>query len=67
MKRCLRYVAVLGRHGSVSAHQGDFVWLDTADGSVPIGAEVTLSGKGDLQLVDDEGKVKALRHDATGP
>lgn len=39
--------------------QGDFVWLDAA-GGVPIGAEVTLSPNGELQLVDDEGKVKYI-------
>ncbi|KAK0137915.1 Unconventional myosin-VIIa [Merluccius polli] len=36
--------------------QGDFVWLDSASG-VPIGAEVKLSDTGQLQFVDDEGKV----------
>lgn len=36
--------------------QGDFVWVDPGVG-VPIGAEVQLTDTGQLQLLDDEGKV----------
>lgn len=32
------------------------MWVDCSDG-VPIGAEVRLSDTGQLQLIDDEGKV----------
>uniref|UniRef100_A0A3B3ULE9 Unconventional myosin-VIIa-like n=1 Tax=Poecilia latipinna TaxID=48699 RepID=A0A3B3ULE9_9TELE len=35
--------------------QGDFVWVDSGSG-VPIGAEVTVTDTGQLQLIDDEGK-----------
>lgn len=37
--------------------QGEFVWLDSGSG-VPIGAEVKVTDTGQLQLVDDEGKVQ---------
>lgn len=33
------------------------MWVDSGAG-VPIGAEVTVTDTGQLQLVDDEGKVK---------
>uniref|UniRef100_A0A672MLG0 Myosin VIIB n=1 Tax=Sinocyclocheilus grahami TaxID=75366 RepID=A0A672MLG0_SINGR len=36
--------------------KGDYVWVDCSDG-VQIGAEVLLSDTGQLQLIDDEGKV----------
>lgn len=36
--------------------QGDYVWVDSSTG-VPIGAEVRISGTGQIQLIDDEGKV----------
>lgn len=41
----------------VFLNQGDFVWVDSSVG-VPIGAEVHLTDTGQLQLIDDEGKVK---------
>lgn len=37
--------------------QGDFVWLDSST-EVPIGAEVTVTDTGQLQLLDDDGKVR---------
>lgn len=37
--------------------QGDFVWVDSRDGT-PFGAEVTETDTGQLQLLDDEGKVQ---------
>lgn len=40
-------------------NQGDFVWVDTGSG-VPIGAEVKVTDTGQLQLIDDEGKVRHL-------
>lgn len=42
---------------SGSCVQGEFVWLDSGSG-VPIGAEVKVTDTGQLQLVDDEGKVQ---------
>uniref|UniRef100_A0A3B1IXS3 Si:ch73-194h10.2 n=1 Tax=Astyanax mexicanus TaxID=7994 RepID=A0A3B1IXS3_ASTMX len=40
----------------VVLRKGDYVWVDSSIG-VPIGAEVTISKTGQLQLIDDEGKV----------
>lgn len=40
-----------------SSKQGDFVWVDTGTG-VPIGAEVKVTDTGQIQLLDDEGKVQ---------
>ncbi|XP_011472695.1 unconventional myosin-VIIb [Oryzias latipes] len=40
----------------VHLSKGDFVWVDPGVG-VPIGAEVQLTDTGQLQLLDDEGKV----------
>ena len=34
------------------------MWVDSGIG-VPIGAEVKLTDKGQLQLIDDEGKVQS--------
>ncbi|CAN9500286.1 unnamed protein product [Ophioblennius macclurei] len=45
--------------------KGDVVWLDTGDG-IPIGAEVTLSDTGQLQLVDDEGKAHPINKKTQG-
>lgn len=45
--------------------QGDFVWLDLKTGrefDVPVGAEVKLCDSGQIQVVDDEGRVS--RHAA---
>ncbi|KAL2090404.1 hypothetical protein ACEWY4_015092 [Coilia grayii] len=39
----------------VILQKGDYVWVDTGMG-LPIGAQVKLSDKGELQLLDDEGK-----------
>ncbi|XP_041913733.1 unconventional myosin-VIIb isoform X1 [Alosa sapidissima] len=38
----------------VILQKGDYVWIDSGIG-VPIGAQVKLSERGDLQLLDDEG------------
>ncbi|KAI4892023.1 hypothetical protein NFI96_034232 [Prochilodus magdalenae] len=43
---------------------GDYVWVDSSIG-VPIGAEVTLSESGQLQLIDDEGKEHKIKKDAS--
>uniref|UniRef100_A0AAQ6IG54 Uncharacterized protein n=1 Tax=Anabas testudineus TaxID=64144 RepID=A0AAQ6IG54_ANATE len=40
---------------------GDFVWVDSGVG-VPIGAEVKVTDTGQLQLIDDEGKVQNPHH-----
>lgn len=40
--------------------QGDYVWLDLKTGrefDVPVGAEVKLCDSGQIQVVDDEGRV----------
>ncbi|XP_063056384.1 unconventional myosin-VIIa [Engraulis encrasicolus] len=39
----------------VILQKGDYVWLDSGVG-LPIGAQVRLSDRGELQLMDDEGK-----------
>uniref|UniRef100_A0AAV2KT89 Unconventional myosin-VIIa n=1 Tax=Knipowitschia caucasica TaxID=637954 RepID=A0AAV2KT89_KNICA len=39
--------------------KGDFVWVDTGSG-IPIGAEVKVTDTGQLQLIDDEGKVHKI-------
>uniref|UniRef100_A0A672G4R0 Si:ch73-194h10.2 n=1 Tax=Salarias fasciatus TaxID=181472 RepID=A0A672G4R0_SALFA len=44
---------------------GDFVWMDTGHG-VPIGAEVTVTDTGQLQLTDDEGKEHRLNKKTQG-
>uniref|UniRef100_I3KT63 Si:ch73-194h10.2 n=1 Tax=Oreochromis niloticus TaxID=8128 RepID=I3KT63_ORENI len=45
----------------------DFVWVDTGTG-VPIGAEVKVTDTGQIQLIDDEGKVqKPDRYSAIRP
>lgn len=50
-----------------SPKQGDFVWVDTGTG-VPIGAEVKVTDTGQIQLLDDEGKVqKSDRYSALLP
>ncbi|XP_062411317.1 unconventional myosin-VIIb [Sardina pilchardus] len=43
----------------VILQKGDYVWIDSGIG-VPIGAQVKLSERGDLQLLDDEGKEHKL-------
>ena len=45
--------------------QGEHVWLDNTTGGefdVPIGAFVKLADSGQIQIVDDEGKVRAIKH-----
>ncbi|XP_051562758.1 unconventional myosin-VIIb-like [Myxocyprinus asiaticus] len=44
----------------VVLRQGDYVWVDGSDG-VPLGAKVTLSDTGQLQLIDDEGKEHKIK------
>uniref|UniRef100_A0A3P8UQH7 Si:ch73-194h10.2 n=1 Tax=Cynoglossus semilaevis TaxID=244447 RepID=A0A3P8UQH7_CYNSE len=44
---------------------GDFVWVDSGAG-VPIGAEVTISQTGQLQLIDDEGKEHKINKKTEG-
>ncbi|XP_047442774.1 unconventional myosin-VIIa [Mugil cephalus] len=39
---------------------GDFVWLDTRDG-MTIGAQVKVADTGQVQLIDDEGKVRNIK------
>uniref|UniRef100_A0AAR2L4U3 Myosin VIIBa n=1 Tax=Pygocentrus nattereri TaxID=42514 RepID=A0AAR2L4U3_PYGNA len=48
----------------VVLRKGDYVWVDSSIG-VPIGAKVTLSESGQLQLIDDEGKEHKIKKDAS--
>uniref|UniRef100_A0A8B9RGA2 Si:ch73-194h10.2 n=1 Tax=Astyanax mexicanus TaxID=7994 RepID=A0A8B9RGA2_ASTMX len=48
----------------VVLRKGDYVWVDSSIG-VPIGAEVTISKTGQLQLIDDEGKEHKIKKDVT--
>ncbi|XP_078115998.1 unconventional myosin-VIIb [Sander vitreus] len=45
--------------------KGDFVWVDSGIG-VPIGAEVTVTDTGQLQLIDDEGKEHKIKKKTEG-
>uniref|UniRef100_A0A096LUU3 Si:ch73-194h10.2 n=1 Tax=Poecilia formosa TaxID=48698 RepID=A0A096LUU3_POEFO len=47
------------------SNQGDFVWVDSGSG-VPIGAEVTVTDTGQLQLIDDEGKEHKINKKTQG-
>lgn len=43
--------------------QGDYVWLDLKSGrefEVPVGAVVKLCDSGQIQVLDDEGNVRAF-------
>ncbi|XP_032429118.1 unconventional myosin-VIIb [Xiphophorus hellerii] len=45
--------------------KGDFVWVDSGRG-VPVGAEVTVTDTGQLQLIDDEGKEHKINKKTQG-
>ncbi|XP_070765301.1 unconventional myosin-VIIb [Enoplosus armatus] len=45
--------------------KGDFVWVDSGD-VVPIGAQVSVTDTGQLQLIDDEGKEHQINKKSEG-
>uniref|UniRef100_A0A8C9XWS2 Myosin VIIBa n=1 Tax=Sander lucioperca TaxID=283035 RepID=A0A8C9XWS2_SANLU len=49
----------------IISQQGDFVWVDSGVG-VAIGAEVTVTDTGQLQLIDDEGKEHKIKKKTEG-
>ena len=52
----------LYRLTAVVPFQGDYVWLDLKTGrefDVPVGAVVKLCDSGQIQVLDDEGRVRS--------